>query len=480
MLIVTVLGILLAIGVYLLIRMSIMNWVENSYNTQEARQDRYDGYMEDLQEYVYENQLSSEDTAKISKWLRGTRNVYLFLYKDNQLFYAGGIEEDDKNGDEEGEAGDGEGDTAGGGEDTEGSDSSGEQNNTTRPGTSIGGITIDYPTKEEILQHAADNGLEPIELKDGTLLASFVDYSEYFYYEVANIASIVGAFVVLIIVLMLYFHAMTARISRLAEDVSAVYEVDVKHEIRAGDGKDELSELSRNVKQMKNSMLQSIEAERAAQNANIELITSMSHDIRTPLTVLLGYIDIMEEHADDDVMRGYLKASESTAMKLKNLSDDMFRYFLVFGNGNISLDMNEYNVKILFAQLFSEHILLLREQGFAVEWSRDISELPELEITTDAPKLMRVVDNLFSNIYKYADVGENILFFWEISDGVLKFSITNRVKENNNEAESNGVGLRTCAKLCEVLGITFKTHFDTVESKQYFTSELGFTVKNIE
>ena len=468
LLLVIIAGVLLAIGVYAAVRFGILNWVENSYTTEEAEQERYDQYVTDLQTYIYENALSSNDTDKITEWLGHTRDVYLFLYKDDQLFYTGGMED---------EKDDAEGAEGSEGSEGESSDSSGTQGANPDGDRPIGGITVDRPSRDEIIQHAQDRGLHPIEVSDGTIFASFVDLSAYFYYDVANISSIVAALLTLVIVLMLYFRSLTVKISRLAEDVSAVYEVDMNRRIRVADGEDELSALSKNVEQMRSSMLESLKKEKEAIDANTDLITSMSHDIRTPLTVLLGYLDIMKSTNTDENMQDYIKASETTALRLKELSDDMFRYFLVFGSGDIETSISDYDAKTIVEQLLFEHILLLTERGYEVERRIDVEE--GLVISTDAPKLMRVIDNIFSNIYKYADKAKRVLFCADISEGVLKINIKNSVKIGA-EAESNGVGLRTCSKLCEALGISFEYYTSGSSSTKVFESVLQIPVKRAE
>ena len=465
LLLVILLSVITALGVYFLIRFSIINWVDNSYSTEEAEQERHDGYVKELQAYVYEKNLSSNDTDKITEWLGKTRDVYLFLYKDDQLFYTGGIE-DEKPDVEEGET-DGE---------TEDGDGSGiSQDKETGDDRPVGGITVDYPTKEEIIQHAQDRGLHPIEVSDGTIFASFVDLSAYFYYDLANIVSIVAALMVMVVALMLYFHRITVRISRLAEDVSAVYEVDMNRKIRTADGADEISALSKNVEQMRSSMLESLKKEKEAIDANTDLITSMSHDIRTPLTVLIGYLDIMKATNTDEGLDDYIRASESTALRLKEISDDMFRYFLVFGRGDIEVSIADYDAKTVVEQLLFEHMLLLTEKGYDVERHIDVAE--GQIVSTDAPKLMRVIDNIFSNIYKYADKAQKVVFSANITDGVLRIQVKNSVRQGGTEAESNGVGLRTCVKLCEAMGIRFEYHTLGVGDSRVFESLLELEVK---
>lgn len=468
LLIVILIGVLLAVGVYAAVRFGILNWVENSYTTKEAEQERYDQYVANLQTYVYENALSSHDTDKITEWLGHTRDVYLFLYKDDQLFYTGGME-DEKN--------DSEGTQDAGGGAEESPDSSGAENDDTDDDRPIGGITVDYPSREEIIQHAKDKGLRPIEVSDGTIFASFVDLSAYFYYDLANISSIVAALLVLVVVLMLYFRSITVKISRLAEDVSAVYEVDMNRKIRTANGEDELSALSKNVEQMRSSMLESLKKEKEAIDANTDLITSMSHDIRTPLTVLLGYLDIMKTTNTDENLQDYIKASESTALRLKEISDDMFRYFLVFGSGDVETTIADYDAKTIVEQLLFEHILLLTERGYDVERQIEVDE--GLIISTDAPKLMRVIDNIFSNIYKYADKMQKVVFCADISEGVLRINVKNNVKIDA-EAESNGVGLRTCSKLCEALGIKFEYYTTGASYSKTFESMLEIPVRRAE
>ena len=504
-------GILLGVVVAVLSRTLIMNWIETDYNSREARLERYENYVSSLQTYCDRNGLSSENTAEINSWVRSNRNLYLFIYKDNQLFFDSSIMPDiDKNEKDEEEKGDNEPDndgdntadndnTDGGVTDTEGSDtdgdtSAGDGTDGENPDTdgeeggkgesagkdndkndsAGGGITIEYPTRDEIIASAKDNGLLPLNLSDGTLFVSLADYTEYIYYDIANIVSIVSGVVVLTLVLMLYFQLILMRISRLAKDVSAVYEVDMATPIRTTAGNDELSSLTRNVEMMRSSMMQSLENEKQAINANNELITSMSHDIRTPLTILLGYIDMMKENVEGELMAEYVKASEKTALRLKELSDDMFRYFLLFGGEKLQCDIAEYDARTLFLQLFSEHTLLLRERGFEVELEVADSVSEGIMIKTDAPKIMRVADNLFSNICKYANCRYPVTVRLSEEDGMPTVTIKNSIKNEASKAESSGIGLKTCAKICDAVGVRFTSRCEREGEGDTFVTTLVF------
>ena len=552
MLAVISIAVILGTGVYLTGKTLFNNWLTNSYNSQEEKAERYESYINDLQDYITKNEVSSTDTKDITRWMNNNRNVYLFLYKDGQLFFDGSMEDaplEDGGADteapdsgEEDTDGDGSGgDSSAGddnGSDTEAPDSEGEGSSDSDPDSSqgendggnesesgsdngsdgaagdgdtdgendanhdtgegkdeetdsenengsaqkppVGGITITYPSREEIIASAEQNGLLPVEFSDGTLFVSLVDFTDYLYRDVSNIVSLIAGFVTLALILMIYFHSITIKISRLAQDVSAVYEVDNSHEIRTEEGNHELAVLTKNVEHMRSTMVSSLEKEKMALDANAELITSMSHDIRTPLTVLLGYLDVMKTVNEDERLNEYISASETTALKLKEISDDMFRYFLVFSGNDMAAEIISYEAKTLLDQLLSEHVLLLREKGYEVNIQQGSGVADGIAVMTDAPKLMRVIDNLFSNIYKYADREKRITVSTAIARGRLNLIIKNHVSEDASRAESTGVGLKTCQKICESIGARFGTEITGSRGSKVFSAHLELPIDKKE
>ena len=283
------------------------------------------------------------------------------------------------------------------------------------------------------------------------------DFSEYFYYDMINISSIVLAALLFVAVIMIYFGSVTRRITRLARDVSRVAEGDMSGSI-GHDGGDEIATLAANVENMRTSILENLERERAAREANLELITSMSHDIRTPLTILLGYLDMMKQGVGEEALGEYIDASERTAMRLKTLSDGMFNYFLLFSDRG-DAELSPYDARTFFEQLLSEFALLFRERGYEID-RRDSAEAlaayPNYTVLTDAPEAMRVVENLFSNIGKYADKSAPVSIYLDFEDGKYKLKITNCIAEDASRAESSGIGLKTCRKLAERIFSRFR------------------------
>lgn len=450
---------------YVLIRMGANNYINNYYVTEEGRREREEEYIAGLQAFIDKNALSSEDTDRIAAFAKSHKYVYLLLYRDDELFFSSDMIPDTDTdsdlsqtpGDDEFE-GDGEGD-----------------NDSSTDGIFGSGITVDYPTREELQQYAEENGFYELELSDGIIFASVAEFSEYFYYDVFNISALIMAALILALIIILYFRTVISRIKKLEHEVNAVAGENINRPILAS-GNDEISRLSANVENMRRAILESTREEREAREANTELITSMSHDIRTPLTVLLGYLDIMKERAQDEQMQSYISASEQTAMRLKNLSDDMFNYSLAFGNTKESISLKRYNALTLLDQMLSEHILLLSENGYDVRLERNEEPIGDATVTTDAPKLMRIVDNVFQNVYKYADKSSAVYVSIDISSDRVLFEIKNKVSSQRNEAERNGIGLKTCKRLATFIAEQFYAE----ESDGVFTARLSVKIDGVE
>lgn len=477
-------GIVLAGSVFVGAHFVSNAYIKNDYLSEQSRVAREQDYYQNLQRFVDRYGLESSDTDRLAEWVRDNRYLYVMIYKDDQLLLDSDTADkqpekptDENNGDPgegEGEAPpptEGDDGTIEPPQDEEPSDKPTDEENGEKEddeeGSGVGsGITVTFPSREELIEYAKSRGTYPIEMADDVpLLVSLVDYTEYLYYDILNIVSLLLAALVLILTIMLYFRGITGRITRLGKEVSRVAAGDVNHSVihKKADGSDEISTLMRNVENMRRTMLESLENEREALESNTELITSMSHDIRTPLTVLLGYIDLMKLNTEDPKLREYLSASESTAMRLKQMSDDTFGYFLLFGEGKQSADIEPYDIPMLFEQILSEKILLLREQGYTVEidsLASKSSAYYSVQVLTDAPKLMRIAENIFSNVTKYADKEKVVTVSTSVDENRLTVEITNFISKTADDAESNGIGLKTCRKLAELLGMGFSAEDD--------------------
>lgn len=424
----TGLGLLILLGVFVAAAVFVVTLfgfnfvIDRYYVTEEHRTEREIRFYTDLQEYVTDHALSSSDIKSVTEWVRRNPYVYLLISNDDELIFSSGENEED-----------------------------GDLLTPGKPGT---GITVDFPSEEELREYAESGSPYPLVFSDETVVCSLTEFTEYLYYDAANLVSLVMAVLAFSIIILVYFHRITRRITRLAVDVAVVADGDMSHAIYPDEQGDEISALTRHVEAMRSSIVSTLESEREAVNANTELITAMSHDIRTPLTVLLGYLDVMKLQEQTEESRTYLKAAEATALRLKELSDDMFRYFVAFGKP-AEVSIQPYDAATLLDQMLAEHILLLKEQGYVLKAENGFLLPTGAQLLTDAPQLMRMIDNIFSNIVKYADASAPIVIGDFLDNDYICLHFRNKIRADSAHVESTGIGLKTCSRIASAIGARF-------------------------
>ena len=94
-------------------------------------------------------------------------------------------------------------------------------------------------------------------------------------------------------------------------------------------GEDELTDLARGLEHMKTVLLEKEETERNMKKAQNKLVLGMAHDLRTPLTALMAYLEIIKREPEHDKVKLYVKKTVGKAIQIKNLSDQLFEFFLI-------------------------------------------------------------------------------------------------------------------------------------------------------
>ncbi len=471
------------------------------YLDESNKQQRAEKYTANFQEYVADNKLSINDTDAISKW-RGGWYVDIIIFKDQNLVYAPDWFEDFKDDEDiklpdENESGDDEtggesgeelvpSETETGSEiltetETETETESETEDKHVGEGFYEGWFSGDRSFEKYLTEEARSNyrtalkealsdnsNVRPVYFVDGTLLVSIVDFTEEAMNNIVFAVSVVSAMGTIAIVILMYFYTVTRRIKQLASNVRQVERGDYDRYIK-DDGNDDISNLADDVNSMRDAIVDKMSKEKRAWEANAGLITAMSHDIRTPLTVLLGYLELIEMQNNDEQNQEYISACRDNAMRLKNLSDDMFSYFLVFGKGEAKLECLPVDAREWLGHVFAEQQILLFEKGFTFEEN----EFPDAKIRIDEKQLRRVLDNMFSNIIKYAAHDYPIKVSATVDGDSFLIVCRNMITKDVAIPESNGIGLKTCAKIMEEMGGSF-AHF---ESNGEFTVELSIPIE---
>ena len=294
--------------------------------------------------------------------------------------------------------------------------------------------------------------LYPITFPDGAYSITIVDSSDSHEKAINAVLATVSGVVVFTVIQLSYTGKLTRRILALSRKAAQVSAGDIDTPITA-EGSDEIAALANDMDTMRRSVIERLGSEKRAWEANSELITAMSHDIRTPMTSLLGYLELLNSGGLDERQRGQLTVSAyGKARELKELTDELFRYFLVFGRTELQLDRQRYDAAMLLGQLLGEAAFELQDQGFTVQ-QPPFSD--SCSIVTDAMYLKRVVDNLVSNIRKYADPSRPVVLLAERRGDELSVVCSNAVRHGGSRVESSKIGVRTCEKLMQLMGGRF-------------------------
>ena len=300
--------------------------------------------------------------------------------------------------------------------------------------------------------------LYPMRFADGEYQIAIGDNSQNRERVVFLIGSLVLAAVAFIAVMFFYIRRVTDRILDLSEEAAVSGRGDLEAPITVAGG-DEISVLAAEMDTMRRSVIERMGNEKRAWEANSELITAISHDIRTPMTSLIGYLGLLNDSSPDDreSRERFAAAAYHKALDLKDLTDELFKYFLVFGRAEIEMEREKYDARLLVEQLVGEAAFDLKDTGFEVE-QQDFTG--ECTVVADPMYLKRVMDNLVSNAKKYADRSVPVVFRSELSGGVLSVRVSNAIAAGVSRVESTKIGLRTCEKIMQAMGGSFETKIE--------------------
>jgi signal transduction histidine kinase len=239
---------------------------------------------------------------------------------------------------------------------------------------------------------------------------------------------------VFLIVLFYLFYRFTKRktgyIEELADSLLVISQGKLDHRVEVR-GEDELGSLARNINRMAEELQANIERERQAEKTKNELITNVSHDLRTPLTSVLGYLRLLKDHpAGGPDQQEYTRIAYEKAEHLKRLVEDLFEYTTLSSQG-VQLYRQTISMNELVEQLVEEYVPLAEEQQLSF-----CKALPDerLYVSVDPEKFVRVLENLFSNAIKYGKKPGSIDVTLAREAGGIRLSVANRADEMAPEA----------------------------------------------
>ena len=163
--------------------------------------------------------------------------------------------------------------------------------------------------------------------------------------------------------------------------------------------------LAKSVNSIGNGIKNAVEISMKDERMKADLITNVSHDIKTPLTSIINYVDLIKrEQMDNERVRNYIQVLDEKSQRLKQLTDDLVEASKI-SSGNINLHFEKINVTELLNQTIGEFSEKFDQKNLTIVMNVNTSGAV---IEADSRSIWRVMENLFDNIYKYALEGTRV------------------------------------------------------------------------
>lgn len=223
-------------------------------------------------------------------------------------------------------------------------------------------------------------------------------YSSMFYSLVVGIITMI----ILVVIFTVYISRSVLRpLQTLNEAAENIASGNLDHQIKYR-ATDELGRFSRTFEQMRIKLKESLQQQHAIEISRKEMVAGISHDLRTPIASIKGYVEGLQDGVakDQKMIERYLAVIKEKTEKLDRLIEDLFQ-FAQLDLGNIDINLRNEDSQELLESIFSGYKLELGER-FVVE-----RPLPSLLVKVDKHKIEQVVDNLVQNARRHA--GENVI-----------------------------------------------------------------------
>ena len=267
-------------------------------------------------------------------------------------------------------------------------------------------------------------------------------------------------------------------------------EVDCQLEVERLHGENqEIAEAVNNIGEgIKNAVATSMKDERM----KTDLITNVSHDIKTPLTSIINYVDLLKrQKIQTEPVKSYIEILDAKSQRLKQLTDDLVEASKI-SSGNIVLEKERLNLTELLNQSIGEFSEKFEEKQLQIVFEHSDCQA---YIYADSRRMWRIIENLFNNIYKYAMPATRVYIDVKVENGHIEASVKNISQMQLNirsdelterfirgdvarATEGSGLGLSIAKSLTEVQGGEFQVYLDgdlfkvTLQFEEYKQEEL--------
>ncbi len=299
----------------------------------------------------------------------------------------------------------------------------------------------------------------------------------------------VGIFMVFVLdmAVLLYLLRDMAGKQSVYDGIHQISKGDLTYKIDTAALQGEPYEMAKAVNEMGDGLQKAVDAIVRNERLKAELITNVSHDIKTPLTSIVNYVDLLKrENLPGERVQRYLEVLDQKSQRLRQLTEDLVEASKI-SSGNIELQMVRMQLQSMLQQACGEFQDRFEERSLTLVW--DLPKEPVC-IMADGRQLWRILENLLGNIYKYAAEGTRVYIELSAEDGRAVLSFQNTSKEllavddaqelagrfvrgdKSRSTEGSGLGLSIAQSLVELHGGTFEITADC----DLFRVTIGFPV----
>ena len=331
-------------------------------------------YVSSLQDYVNENQIASTDDDALTEWGKRQGDFFYQIYSDDKLLFQY------------------------------------------------------YSRGSKSFQQAANldflEWVSPYDVRftDGTY--QVVVFGGYYYktFKYMMAISVLGAFAVFLAVFLPAIRRRTSYITKLRDEIEILDSGDLDYEVTIR-GNDELTDLAENLDQMRQALRHHMEEESRLTEERQTIVTKLSHDIRTPLTSMNLFADLLKrgDYETEEQRDHYIDRIQENAANLTNLAEELFQAAKDTGQ---TAAASETPSGIDVVSLLADAAEALRLAGFTVQ---EYYTAADSTASVEKHAFTRVLDNISSNITRYADSGEAVRFACEERSGLIVMEFENAV-----------------------------------------------------
>lgn len=262
--------------------------------------------------------------------------------------------------------------------------------------------------------------------------------------------------------------------NRVMEGIQKISSGDLEFKINTADLTGDNRKLAEAVNTIGEGLFHAVDDSMKNERLKADLITNVSHDIKTPLTSIINYVDLLKrEDIPNERAQNYLAVLEQKSQRLKQLTEDLLEASKI-SSGNITLQMERINFVELVYQTGGEF-----NEKFEAKGLTAVTKLPgePVVILADGRRIWRVVENLYNNVAKYAMANTRVYVDMQVKEDKVMLSIKN-ISQNalniqadelterfirgdvSRSTEGSGLGLSIAKNLTNLMGGEFEIYLD--------------------